>query len=66
MKKKFYPYGKQTLSSLEEKALLSTLKSPFITQGPRITEFEKKFAEYCGAKYAVQYVEPQLHLSCLT
>ena len=67
MKKKFYPYGKQTLSSSEEKALLSTLKSPFITQGPRITEFEKKFAEYCGAKYAVACNSgtSALHLSCL-
>lgn len=31
------------------------MKSDFITQGPRIAEFEKKIADYCGAKYAVAF-----------
>jgi len=29
------------------------LKSPFLTQGPEIGKFEKEFARFCGAKYAV-------------
>jgi len=29
------------------------LKSDFLTQGPKVKEFEEKFAHYVGAKYAV-------------
>lgn len=31
------------------------MKSDFITQGPKIKEFEEKIAKYCGAKYAVSF-----------
>ena len=34
-------------------AVVSALKADFLTQGPRINSFEKAFAEYVGAKYAV-------------
>jgi UDP-4-amino-4,6-dideoxy-N-acetyl-beta-L-altrosamine transaminase len=33
--------------------VVRVLKSDFLTQGPTIAEFETKFAEYVGAKYAV-------------
>ena len=35
--------------------VVKTLKSPFITQGPKIEEFERGIAKYCGAKYAVAF-----------
>ena len=35
--------------------VVKTLKSPLITQGPKIEEFEKDIAKYCGAKYAVAF-----------
>lgn len=47
------PYGKQTITDADIEAVVSTLRSDFLTQGPAIAEFEKKFAEYVGSKYAV-------------
>lgn len=34
-------------------SVINVLKSDYITQGPRIGEFEEKLAEYCDSKYAV-------------
>lgn len=47
------PYGKQFISDEDVAAVIETLKSDFLTQGPKIAEFETKFAEYIGSKYAV-------------
>lgn len=47
------PYGRQSINDDDIKAVTETLKSDFLTQGPKIKEFETKFAEYVGAKYAV-------------
>jgi UDP-4-amino-4,6-dideoxy-N-acetyl-beta-L-altrosamine transaminase len=47
------PYGRQHISDADVAAVVDTLRSDFLTQGPRITEFEEKFAAYVGAKYAV-------------
>jgi len=52
---KFLPYGKQTIDDEDIREVVETLKSPFITQGPKIEEFEKKLAKYVGAKYAVAF-----------
>lgn len=47
------PYGKQFISDEDTKAVVEALHSDFLTQGPRIAEFEKNFAAYIGCKYAV-------------
>lgn len=47
------PYGKQHITEEDLKAVKETLLSDFLTQGPKIAEFEKEFAEYVGAKYAI-------------
>lgn len=47
------PYGKQFISEEDTKAVVEALHSDFLTQGPRIAEFEKNFAAYVGSKYAV-------------
>jgi UDP-4-amino-4,6-dideoxy-N-acetyl-beta-L-altrosamine transaminase len=47
------PYGRQHISDADVAAVVDTLRSDFLTQGPRVTEFEEKFAAYVGAKYAV-------------
>lgn len=47
------PYGRQNITQEDIDAVVETLKSDFLTQGPAITEFEKHFAEYIGVKYAV-------------
>ncbi|TCJ14173.1 UDP-4-amino-4,6-dideoxy-N-acetyl-beta-L-altrosamine transaminase [Flaviaesturariibacter flavus] len=47
------PYGKQYISVEDLQAVTDTLQSDFLTQGPRIGAFEKEFADYIGAKYAI-------------
>ena len=47
------PYGKQLIGSDDIKAVVRVLKSAYLTQGPKIQEFEQALAKYCGAKYAV-------------
>ena len=53
MDSKIIPYGRQTITEADIEAVVSVLKSDFLTQGPSIAIFEEKFAEYVGAKYAV-------------
>jgi len=47
------PYGKQNITEKDIKAVVEVLKSDYITQGPKISEFEKAFAEYVDSKFAV-------------
>ncbi len=50
---KAIPYGRQEITAADEKAVIETLHADFLTQGPKIDEFEKAFADYVGSKYAV-------------
>ena len=67
MKKKNIPYGRQNIDQNDIDAVVSTLKSDYLTQGPKVREFESKFAEYVGANYAVAVnnATSGLHLSVL-
>lgn len=47
------PYGRQHITQSDIEIVIEVLKSDFLTQGPHIAEFEKNFANYVGAKYAV-------------
>src|SRR5450755_4450638 len=47
------PIAKPYLTKKEAKAAYNTILSGWITPGPRVAEFEEKFAAYTGAKYAV-------------
>jgi UDP-4-amino-4,6-dideoxy-N-acetyl-beta-L-altrosamine transaminase len=47
------PYGKQQITADDVKAVTEALTSEFLTQGPKILEFEVAFAKYIGSKYAV-------------
>lgn len=49
----FIPYGQQWIDEDDIAAVVSALKSDWMTQGPKIEEFEKAMAKYCGAKYGV-------------
>ncbi len=53
MIRKPIPYGRQSINDDDIQAVISTLRSDYLTQGPKIKEFETKLAEYVGAKYAV-------------
>jgi UDP-4-amino-4,6-dideoxy-N-acetyl-beta-L-altrosamine transaminase len=61
------PYGKQFITQDDINAVVTTLQSDFLTQGPEIEKFEKKFADYIGVKYAVAVSNgtAALHLSAL-
>ena len=47
------PYGRQFITDEDIQAVVDTLRSDYLTQGPKIKEFEDAFASYIGAKYAV-------------
>ncbi len=47
------PYGRQHITDEDIQVVVEALKSDYLTQGPRIAEFEEAFANYVGAKYAV-------------
>lgn len=47
------PIAKPYLTTDEAQAAYDTILTGWITQGPRVAEFEEKFAAYTGAKYAV-------------
>lgn len=61
-------YGKQSISEEDVKAVEAVLRSDFLTQGPAIERFERKVADYCGAKYAVAVCNATaaLHIACLS
>ena len=60
-------YGRQNITDEDIQAVVETLKSDFLTQGPKIAEFEQNFAKYVGAKYAVAVCNgtAALHLSAM-
>lgn len=47
------PYGKQFINQDDIDAVVAALQSDFLTQGPRIAEFENGFAAYVGSNYAI-------------
>ncbi|GAB4153876.1 MAG: UDP-4-amino-4,6-dideoxy-N-acetyl-beta-L-altrosami ne transaminase [Winogradskyella sp.] len=53
MKKMSIPYGRQHIDKDDIDAVINTLTGDFLTQGPKVNEFEEKFANYVGSKYAV-------------
>lgn len=61
------PYGRQSIDQNDIDAVVSTLQSDYLTQGPKVREFESKFAEYVGADYAVAVnnATSGLHLSVI-
>ena len=61
------PYGRQTITQEDIEAVTNVLTSDFLTQGPAIAQFEKDFAHYVGANYAVAVANgtAALHLCAL-
>ena len=50
---KVIPYGRQNITQEDINVVIEALQSDYLTQGPKILEFEKAFAEYVGSTYAV-------------
>lgn len=61
------PYGRQSIDSCDIGEVVKVLKSAWITQGPKIKEFEDALCRYTGAKYAVVVSSgtAALHIACL-
>jgi perosamine synthetase len=47
------PYGRQSLDEGDIKAVVESLRSDWLTTGPRVAQFERDFADAAGAKFAV-------------
>ncbi|MCG2705298.1 MAG: UDP-4-amino-4,6-dideoxy-N-acetyl-beta-L-altrosamine transaminase [Candidatus Omnitrophica bacterium] len=60
-------YGRQFIDKRDIKAVNKVLKSDWLTQGPKVKEFENAICEYTGAKYAVAVsnATAALHNACL-
>ena len=50
---KIIPYGRQQIDQEDIDAVVKTLQSDFLTQGPQIEKFEEAFAKYIDVKYSV-------------
>ena len=53
MAKPSIPYGKQVIDHDDIAAVDEALRSAWLTTGPRVGEFERAFAEFCGAAEGV-------------
>jgi UDP-4-amino-4,6-dideoxy-N-acetyl-beta-L-altrosamine transaminase len=61
------PYGRQDINQQDIDAVFEVLKSDFLTQGPKVPEFEQSVKDACNVKYAlaVNSATSALHIACL-
>lgn len=61
------PYGKQEITQQDIDGVVAVLQSDFLTQGPKVPEFEKYLTTHTGAAYAlaVNSATSALHIACL-
>jgi len=61
-------YGRQSINEEDIEAVCNVLRSDFLTCGPKVEEFETRFAEKVGARHAVAVnnATSALHLAMLT
>lgn len=61
------PYGRQDIDSTDIAAVVEVLESDFLTQGPKVPEFENAVCDYTGANFgvAVNSATSALHIACL-
>lgn len=64
---KMYNYSRHNVESKDIDAISEVMQSDFLSQGPKLRQFEQKVAKYCQAKYclAVCNGTAALHLACL-
>ena len=53
MRKKPLPFSPPLIGQEEIKEVVKTIKSGWLTSGPKVEKFEKNFAKFVNAKYAV-------------
>lgn len=61
------PYGRHYVDEDDIAAVVAQMRSGWLTQGPKVGEFEAVIADWVGAKYAVAVSNgtAALHLACL-
>ena len=61
------PYGKQDISQQDIDGVVEVLKSDFLTQGPKVPQFEEALMLHSGAKhaFAVNSATSALHVACM-
>jgi perosamine synthetase len=55
VRKVLLPYGRQAISEEDIQAVVDTLRSDWLTTGPKVNEFEEAFAAWVGTRYAVTF-----------
>jgi perosamine synthetase len=55
VRKALLPYGRQSIDEAEIQAVVETLRSDWLTTGPKVAEFEEATAEWIGARYAISF-----------
>lgn len=58
------PYGRQEILEADINAVVETLKSPFITQGPKAQEFETQIAKKVKAGFSISFNSATSALHC--
>jgi UDP-4-amino-4,6-dideoxy-N-acetyl-beta-L-altrosamine transaminase len=53
VRRSLLPYGRQAIDDADIASVVATLKSDWLTTGPRVPEFEAAFADHVGARFAV-------------
>ena len=63
----FIPYGRQNITEPSIESVVDVLRSPMITQGPKVSLFEEKIAKKVEVKnvIAVNSATSALHIACL-
>ncbi|MDY0883188.1 UDP-4-amino-4,6-dideoxy-N-acetyl-beta-L-altrosamine transaminase [Dongia soli] len=63
----FLPYGKQCIDDEDVAAVAAALRGDYLTTGPTVGQFERAFADYVGARFAVASNSgtAALHLACM-
>jgi len=61
------PYGRQEITQEDIDAVIEVLRSDFLTQGPKVPEFERTCAKKFGASHAVAVnsATSALHIACM-
>jgi perosamine synthetase len=55
VRKNLLPYGRQSIEESDIEAVVETLRSDWLTTGPKVAEFEEAVADRVGAKYAISF-----------
>lgn len=64
-RKRVLPYGRQNVDEDDIAAVVETLRSDWLTTGPKVEEFEESFAHFCGVRHAVAVSNGTAALHCM-